>query len=90
MTKIKDNVNAAKDISQLKTAIAKNIDLIREGVEDFVGRANTRHEATEIRNKNLSTKIKQMEKETEQLQQKLPLKWPRNLSDLGDNLTISP
>jgi diguanylate cyclase len=71
VAKIKDNVDASEDISQLKSAVAKNIDLIREGVEDFVGRANTRHEAIEIRNKNLSKKITQMEKETEQLQQKL-------------------
>jgi diguanylate cyclase len=71
VAKIKDNVSSADDISQLKNAIAKNIDLIREGVEDFVDRANNRHEAIEIRNKNLSTKISQMEKESEHLQQKL-------------------
>jgi len=71
VAKIRDKVNAAEDIDQLKTAIAKNIDLIREGVDDFVGRANTRHEVIEIRNKSLSTKMKQMEKETTQLQQKL-------------------
>jgi len=71
VAKIRDKVNAAEDINQLKTAIARNIDLIREGVDDFVGRANTRHEAIEIRNKNLSTKMKQMEKETALLQKKL-------------------
>ena len=71
MAKISDNVDTAEDISQLKTAIAKNIDLIKEGVEDFVSQATTRHETVGIRNENLSEKIKQMEKETEQLQQKL-------------------
>jgi diguanylate cyclase len=68
---IRNNVDTAEDISQLKSAIAKNIDLIRGGVEDYVGRANTRHEAIEVRNKKLSSKISKMEKETEQLQQKL-------------------
>lgn len=71
VVKIRNNVDAAEDISQLKSAIAKNIDLIREGVEEFVGRANTRHEAIETRNKNLSIKIQKMEKESEELQQKL-------------------
>lgn len=71
VAKIKDNVETAEDISQLKFTIAKNIDLIREGVEEYVGRANSRHEAIETRNKKLSSKISKMEKETEQLQQKL-------------------
>jgi len=71
MAKISDNVNTTEDISQLKSAIAKNIDLIKDGVEDFISQATTHHEAVGIRNQNLSRKIKQMEKETEQLQQKL-------------------
>ena len=71
VAKIRDNVDTAEDISQLKNAVAKNIDLIREGVEEYVGRANSRHYAIEARNKNLTSKIKQMEKESEQLQQKL-------------------
>jgi len=71
MAKISDNVDAAENISQLKSAIAKNIDLIKEGVEDFVGQTTTRHEAVGIRSESLVTKIKQMEKETELLQQKL-------------------
>ena len=71
MAKISDNVDAAENISQLKSAIAKNIDLIKEGVEDFVGQATTRHEAVGVRSESLVTKIKQMEKETELLQQKL-------------------
>ena len=71
MAKISDNVKTAEDISQLKSAIARNIDLIKDGVEEFISQATTRHEAVGIRNENLSHKIKQMEKETEQLQQKL-------------------
>jgi len=71
MAKISDKVDAAENISQLKSAIAKNIDLIKEGVEDFVGQATTRNEAVGVRSESLVTKIKQMEKETELLQQKL-------------------
>ncbi len=71
MAKISDNVNTAEDISQLKSAIATNIDLIKDGVEEFISQATTRQETVGIRNENLSQKIKQMEKETEQLQQKL-------------------
>ena len=71
VAKIRDNVDTAEDIGQLKFTIAKNIDLIREGVEEYVGRANSRHEVVDIRNKKLSSKISKMEKETEQLQQKL-------------------
>ena len=71
VAKIRGNVDAAENISQLKSTISKNIDLIREGVEDYVGRAHKRHEAIDVRNKKLSSKISKMEKETEQLQKKL-------------------
>jgi diguanylate cyclase len=71
MEQISDNVDAAEDISQWKSEIAKNIDLIKEGVEDFVGQDKIRNEAVEVRSDSLVTKIKQMEIETELLQQKL-------------------
>jgi diguanylate cyclase len=71
MEQISDNVDAAEDISQWKSEIAKNIDLIKEGVEDFVGQDKVRNEAVEVRSDSLVTKIKQMEIETELLQQKL-------------------
>jgi diguanylate cyclase len=71
MEQISDNVDAAEDISQWKTVIAKNIDLIKEGVEDFVGQDKIRNVAVEVRSESLVTKIKQMEIETELLQQKL-------------------
>jgi diguanylate cyclase len=68
---IKENVNAVQDITQLKTVVGNNIDSIRDGVENFVLRANQRHDATETRNKKLSNQIIQMEQETEKLQQNL-------------------
>ncbi len=71
MEQISDNVDAAEDISQWKSEIAKSIDLIKEGVEDFVGQDKIRNEAVEVRSDSLVTKIKQMEIETELLQQKL-------------------
>ena len=71
MEQISDNVDAAEDISQWKSEIAKNIDLIKEGVEDFVGQDKIRNVAVEVRSESLVTKIKQMEIETELLQQKL-------------------
>lgn len=71
ITTIKENVDAVQDISQLKTVVGNNIDSIRDGLESFVLRANQRHDATETRNEKLSTKITQMEQETQELQQKL-------------------
>jgi diguanylate cyclase len=68
---IKENVNAVQDITQLKTVVGNNIDSIRDGVENFVLRANQRHDATETRNEKLSNQIIQMEQETEKLQQNL-------------------
>ena len=68
---IKQNVNTVQDISQLKTVVESNIDSIRDGVESFVHRTNERHDATEVRNKSLSTKILQMEQESSRLHQKL-------------------
>ncbi|MFT5550509.1 MAG: diguanylate cyclase, partial [Candidatus Azotimanducaceae bacterium] len=68
---IKENVNAVQDITQLKTVVGNNIDSIRDGVENFVLRANQRHDATKTRNEKLSNQIIQMEQETEKLQQNL-------------------
>ena len=71
MSSMEQNVSSANDIDQLKSEISENIKLIRVGLEDFVDRAKSRQKTIETRNNILSSQISQMEKETEQLQQKL-------------------
>jgi diguanylate cyclase len=68
---IKDNVDAAENIDQLKSEIVENIDVIRKGMDDFVERAKTRYDATEKRNKDLSIKLAMMEKEADELKKEL-------------------
>ena len=71
VAKIEEDVNSAQDIDQLKKVVTSNIHLIREGVESFVDRGNSRHEANEVKNRNLTRQISTMEMETSRLQKKL-------------------
>jgi diguanylate cyclase len=68
MSLIQKNFQSANDLQELKSAISKNINTIRGGVDDFVDRINQRHEATEERNQRLTRQLTQMEQETQELQ----------------------
>ncbi|MBT8442663.1 MAG: GGDEF domain-containing protein, partial [Gammaproteobacteria bacterium] len=71
MCLMQQNFERSNDLQQLKQEISKNIEHIRGGVDDFVDRFNQRHEATEERNLKLTRQLSQMEKETQELQNKL-------------------
>jgi len=68
MSLIQNNFQSSNDLQELKSEISKNVDAIREGVDDFVERFNERHEATEERNLKLTEQLSQMEQETQELQ----------------------
>jgi diguanylate cyclase len=64
---IQQNVQATTDLQELKSEISKNIDEIRDGVDDYADRFNLRHEATEERNLKLTRQLSEMEQETQTL-----------------------
>jgi len=68
MSLIQKNFQSSSNLQELKSEISKNIDAIRGGVDEFVGRFNERHEATEERNLRLTQQLSQMEQETQELQ----------------------
>jgi diguanylate cyclase len=65
---IQKNVQSTNDLQQLKSEISKNVDEIRDGVDDYADRFNVRHEATAERNLKLTEQLSQMEQETQELQ----------------------
>ncbi len=65
---IQKNVQSTGDLQHLKSEISKNIGQICDGVDDYAGRFNLRHEATEERNLKLSEQLSKMEQETQELQ----------------------
>ena len=64
---IQKNVQSTTDLQELKSEISKNVDEIRDGVDDYAERFNVRHEATEERNLKLAEQLSQMEQETQTL-----------------------
>lgn len=71
MTLLQSEFQDNEDLGQMKLAINHNIDVIKEGVDEFVSRIHQRHEATEERNELLSSQLSKMEQETQELQEKL-------------------
>ena len=64
---IQKNVQSTTDLQELKSEISKNVDEIRDGVDDYAERFNVRHDATEERNLKLAEQLSQMEQETQTL-----------------------
>jgi diguanylate cyclase len=64
---IHKNVQSTTDLQELKSEISKNVDEIRDGVDDYAERFNVRHEATQERNLKLTEQLTQMEQETQTL-----------------------
>ena len=68
---IQTQVNQEDDIHKLKNNIKNHLDSIKTGVTSFVTRDNERYHKAEKRNVKLQQQIKTMEKESDELQQKL-------------------
>lgn len=68
---IQSKVETVSDIDELKSSINSNLGSIKQGVEDFVAKDDERFHVSEQRNNRLQLQIKQMEKESEQLKEKL-------------------
>ncbi|MDH3629805.1 MAG: diguanylate cyclase [Gammaproteobacteria bacterium] len=68
MELIQKNVQSSNDLQEVKSGVAKNIDDIRGGVDEFADRFDERHDATAERNLKLTEQLSQMEQETQELQ----------------------
>jgi len=68
---IQTQVNKENDIHKLKSSIKDHLVSIKSGVSSFVERDNVRFKKAEKRNSQLQQQIKFMEKESDELQQKL-------------------
>lgn len=71
MKTIEADFDNASEIGQLKNVVAKNLSQIQNGIDDFVARANERHEAVDERNNHLVAQISAMNQKTQVLKQKL-------------------
>ncbi len=71
MKTIEANFDNASEIGQLKNVVAINLTQIQKGIDDFVVRANERHEIVDERNDHLVAQISAMDQKTRALKQKL-------------------
>ena len=71
MKTIEADFDNASEIGQLKNIMAKNLNQIQSGIEDFVSRANQRQESINQRNDHLVAQISEMDKKTRILKKKL-------------------
>lgn len=68
---IEADFDNASEIGQLKNIVAKNLNQIQSGIEDYVTRANERQEAIDERNSHLVAQIADMDRKTQTLKKRL-------------------
>ncbi len=69
--KMHENVNSASDIESLKQVLDSNIHSLKDNISDYLTRGKLRFNAAETRNQTLSAQVTHMEKETQDLKQRL-------------------